>query len=584
MEKTFLKLTSLTVVLLILLSVFAGCGGNQGKATEGSTASQTSQKVESTSNDQSSLPLLEYSAFVMRSGGEKLVNNSNDIVTPYIEKKFNIKVKDVVFENPSIGFKERFNQFVAANNIPDVIFQGKDFADYAVATGKFADLTDYVKDMPNYNKYFDWKYKGRFLNDGKQYQLACVEVNLNDPKYASDPYNLGLPQWALWAREDILAKLGYKFTSIDDLQKAGKKPTLEDLKIEPAIDTPEKFVELLKKIKALNLKVGDKAVIPLSTTTWSQFHMGTMFDFGHWRIDSKGEVNGWLGTPDAKEWYKVMNTMYKDGLLDKDYMSQKEDQLQEKIATGRVAVGMYIPDVSAARTNMAKVNPDAKIRYIPWPKKDPKLGFFDIYESGFERCIIKKDFKDIKRLTQYFDWFFSDEGLDLLTWGPESAGLWEKKDGKKVFKDKAIEDTFLKGEKGKKGSDYYGLYDWTSQVFPFPNKAAMTVPRLLIGNPLSYQRSYAPQLDIFTYSKSLCGSNGVDYAGGASYGDGGVNTSAVPSYFWGKFQNDKVAKILAAKTDADFEKAWKDEYDAFAKETKFDQAKADMVKWFKDNK
>ena len=51
--------------------------------------------------------------------------------------------------------------------------------------------------------------------------------------------------------------------------------------ITPAIDTPEAFRELLEKIQALNIKVGDSDLISLqlhrlvSSSMW-----GSMFDFG----------------------------------------------------------------------------------------------------------------------------------------------------------------------------------------------------------------------------------------------------------------------------------------------------------------
>ncbi len=58
------------------------------------------------------------------------------------------------------------------------------------------------------------------------------------------------------------------------------------------------------------------------------------------------------------------------------------------------------------------------------------------------------------------DWIF-------FTWGPEGTGVWEADaDGVKKFVDKETEEACLKGTTGKKGADYYGLYDWTGVYFP----------------------------------------------------------------------------------------------------------------------
>jgi putative aldouronate transport system substrate-binding protein len=535
----------------------------------------------------STQPLFTYTAFPRMPESEKYINNPHDVVTPYVESLFNIKVSDVIIASNTIQFKQRYNQMAAADDVPDVITSGKADTDYAVASGLYADLTDYIKGMKNYNKYFDQKYLPMYLNDGRQYQISDIELNLNDPKYDADPYNLGAPNWCLWAREDILAKCGYKFTPMADIQKkaaaTGKKPLIGDYAITPAIDTPAKFVALLRKIKALNLKVGDKAVIPLSVTSWQQFHLGCQFAFGHWHKYDDGTIAGFLESPGTKDWYKDLWTINHEGLIDPDWLVQKEEQLQEKASAGLVAVGMYLSDIPAARANMLKVNPAYQIRYIPWPKTDPNTGFFDVYAGGFERTVISKKVKDIARLTQYFDWFFSDEGLNILTWGPPNTGVWKMDGSKKIFADKSVEQDMLTGAKGKKGADYYGLYDYTSYILPYLSKAGLCAAKLMVGNPMTYLKSYPVNIDAFTYARSLFGRNGMDYSGKGTYGDGGDNDSAWQNYFWGKWQNDRVAKLMQAGSDAEFSTVFDQQRALWQDEGKWDGAHADMVKWFAQN-
>jgi len=276
--------------------------------------------------------------------------------------------------------------------------------------------------------------------------------------------------------------------------------------------------------------------------------------------------------------------MYREGLIDNDFIGQKDDQLQQKVASGRVACGMYVPDLVGAENAIKQVVPNASIRYITWPKETPGYGAFDLNEGGFWRLIIKKDFKDIKRLTEYFDWMYSDEGFDILTWGPESAGLWEIKDGKKVFKDKEVEQDCLSGVLGKKGADYYGLYNCkTDSSFAFMSKAAICAPVISGYNPKSYTRSYPPVIDIQAVNMSLCGINGVDYSGRYSYGDGGLNAEATASWYWSKFVSDKMAKLLISKSDDDYDRIWDELYKESLKDGKYVEAKADMEKWFKEN-
>lgn len=585
MKTKVVRCCTLLMVVIMLMSTVMGCAGSP---TPPASTTEVPAQTEAiaTETEAAKQPMLEYSFAFYDASGSKWVDNPNDVVTPFVEQKFNIRVKNVILPTTQ-SFKERLNQWIAARDLPDVIVTGKDEADYAVKTGQFADLTEYVKDMPNYNKYFEQKYWPRFMNDGKLYVIPNVMVNPTVAPYNDDPYHAGDPGWAMWVREDILAKAGYTFTLLAEInkktQETGKKATLEDLKITPAIDTPEAFYTFLKKVKELNLNVDGRPIIPLSITSWQQFHIGSMFDFGHWRIDEQNDVEGWLGAPGAKPYYQFLNKLYNEELIDKDFVIQKDEQLQEKVASGRVAMGMNVPDLAAAMDSMKKANPDATIRYIPWPKETPGKGFYDIYQGGGWRYLIRKDFSDIKRLTQYFDWFYSDEGLDLITWGPESAGLWEMKDGKKVFKDTAVEKDMLNGVHGNKGADFYGLYDPTEVRNVFWSKAVMATPFLANYNPKSFMRSYPPNLDILLIDRALSAANGYDYEGIASAGDSGENSNATSGFFWSTFQGGDVAQLLTPKTTEEFDAAWDAIYKAFLVDGKYEAAKADMQKWFATN-
>lgn len=580
-EKNMLKQVSSLILIISLIFVSACTKTTQENAAAPNASEQPA------ANTQPKQEVIEYTIYNDNFRTLKLAPEATDVVTPYVEQKFGLKVKQFL-PLSDLSFKEKFNAWVATDTIPDVLVLGKESADYAASTGKFADLTDYIEEMPNYNKWFPSQFWPRFMNDGKKYQLAVVSVSGNEPKLKDDPYFSGVANWAPWVREDLLAKAGYKFKKLADIKKEktdlGIKATEADFALDPPIKTPDDYFNLLKKIKELNLKVGDKSVIPFSSSNWSQFHIGTMFDFGHWSLGADGQVDGWLGSKEAKDYYKFLNKMYNENIIDKDFVIQKDDQLQSKIASGLVASGMYVPDIKAARQSLTAMNPDAQIRFIPWPKQAANKGVFDIYEGGFWRVLIKKDFKDVKRMVQFLDWSLSDEGMDILTWGPESAGLWEMKDGKKVFKDKAVEDDVLNGTLGKKGSDYYGLYTVNNQEPAFYSKAAAA--GLSWGtkyNPQSFVRSYSPKQDVYILNQAIASVAGVNTDGTASYGDGTDLTSGVNSYFWSKFQNLDVAKVLVPKTPQEFDSVWDSYINAYKKEVKYDQARDAMMKWFKDN-
>lgn len=525
------------------------------------------------------------------------LDNPNDVVTPYVEDLFKIRIKEVIQGGlTTIGFKERLATYIASNNMPDVIIAGNDNCAYAVGTGYYGDgYEDLIEnEMPNLNARFDSQFWPRYMNEGRKTQIPLTIVDTRDEPYVSDPYTVPLGQWALWVREDLLSKCGYTFTPIKEISAAtteqGIMPSVDDFAITPAIATPEDFQSLLQKIADLNISVGDAKLTPFSSIDWSQFHVGSMFDFGHWRIADNGDVGGFLGeSTGAKQFYQYLNGLYQGGLIDPDFIVQTSDQLQQKISAGRVGAGMYIPDMTSAQTALYQtVGDDASIRFITWPKEDDSgLGAYDIYEGGFWRIIIRSDLsrEQKERIIKYFDWFYSDEGMDICSWGPESAGLWALDDnGNKYFVDEQVRYDMLNHVSGGKGADYYGLYDSSMNTyFKYFSKVGACAPYMVNYNPFDPARSAAPNLSIMMVNRMLVSLGGYDMSGRYAYGDGSDTVAAVSSWYWSKFIAEAVAPLLTATTEDEFNTAWDDMYEDFVDDTDYPEAVEMMQDWFAAN-
>lgn len=516
--------------------------------------------------------------------GEKASKNANDIVTPYVEKMFNMKF-DVFMMPQDMGMKEYYALNKASGTLPDAMMGDRQGSQVLAHTGDFMDLTDSMDKIPSYRRWVEETTFRRWLTDGRQIALPQPYANGNDPELQGNIYYDGFNVWPLLIREDILTKLGYKLTPFADIAKEttdkGVWPTFDQLAIEPAIDTPEKFDEFLKKVKAENIMVGDKPLTPLSSIYWSVFHLSSMMDNGHWRINDAGEVDGMLGLPGAHPYYKMWSEWYRNDLVDKDYVTQKDDQLQEKWSTGRVATGLYVPNLSAARQALMANDPAAMIRPVAWPKQDQRYGFFDLFETGFWTVVFNKDIKEFERVLELVEWLNSDEGIDVQTWGPKEAGLYVEKEGKKYWKDEETRKNIMENVNDTKNAEYYGLFNpvggsFTSRVFnamPMVTAPIKTDPRF----------NYEPKLNIFDVVPRVLGKNvnmGYNTDGRACYGDGGENTTAVSDYFWSKFTQGDIAKILTSKDDAEFEAGWEEIQNSWATDAQYPAAKEDMTKWF----
>ena len=567
------KMVGLALASVLFLTSACGSGGG------GQTAEGGSDKQEK----------IEYDILISYSTAATTLDNPNDVVTPYVEAKFNIEVGEITQAATSdIPFQEMLAARIAAGNEPDVIIAGNENIAYAVSTGKYGDgLEECIDKMDNLNKWMEQDMWPRFMIDGKKVQIPCVVVNTTKEEYTADPYNVPFNTWALWTREDLLKACGYEFKTLKQIDEEyiskGEIPPQDAYDITPAIDTPEKLAEYLQKVKDLGLKVGDRDLVPMSLISWSQFHVGTMYNFGHWSKDDTGDVNGFLGCAGTKDYYQWLNGIYNDGLLDPDFLIQKDDQLQQKVASGLVGVGMMVPDMSTAQDTLLAQNPEAVIRYIPWPKAEGYTGSFDVYESGFWRVTVANDFKYKDRLCEMWDWMLSDEGLDILTWGPEGTGVWEMdENGVKKFVDKETEDACLSGTTGKKGADYYGLYDWTGVYFPFMSTIGICSPQLNAYNPKSYTRSYDPNIDAQLVNKSYSCANGYNWDGTASYGDGSPEVAEVNNYYWADWSGTDCADVITVPKDQ-FEGVYEKAIEKFYDKSKYETAKQRMEEWFKEN-
>jgi len=247
-------------------------------------------------------------------------------------------------------------------------------------------------------------------------------------------------------------------------------------------------------------------------------------------------------------------------------------------------MGMYIPSVQDAQTALyQEVSDDAVIRYIEWPKQQEGVGAFDIFENGFWRLIIRDDYPDKDRLTQYFDWFYSEEGQDILTWGPDDAGLWEYRDGVKRFVDPKVEEDCLNGVTGGRGADYWGLYTITSgSYFPYLSRAGICAPYTTV-NYADYRRSFPPKLDSLVMNRAAVSLGGYDRSSRYGYGDGSEIVSKTSSYYWSRFIGEDVDKLLGAKRDAEFDALWEEAYNRFVEETNYAEARRIMAGWFSQN-
>ncbi len=565
------------LVLLVLAMVFVfSCGEKSSGGGSGDDIVELTITV---------LPTYEL-------GVMKQLENPDNVIVPYIEERFGLRVKEIMKVPPDMVYPQAIAMWTAAGMAPDLMQCGAEDFGAMVSSGAFTPLDSYLENMPNYEKYLPREYWSREVGeDGKVYAFY------NQPGHAwpqpepaaDDVVTMSMNHRALWVREDVLDAIGYSYTPVMELKKEtidkGIRPTAEQLAISPSINTPEDFLEFLRKIKAANLKAIDGSdVIPMSLVSWETWHLGVMFDWGYWRINEAGEVDGYLGLPGTRDYMEWLWTAYQEGLIDPDYLVHKSVQLQEKIATAKVAVGEYVPDALGTFAQLEQNKPEAIRHFIPFPKQSPDYGFYDTYTPhSYHRTLINKDLpEDVRlRIAEFVDWLYTDEAMEIMAWGPEDAGLYEVVDGKRRFVDPQVEEDILSGATEGEGVYKWGLYDSVIDSPSDPLANALG-PRKIYP---SVFHEYGQTGNYMALISSIVGSEPSNLPLGTKLqvanSDQSEVVQGVADWYWGIFPQTYLPQLLKAEDEAQFEERYAQMMDAFYRETSYEQAKANMVEYFK---
>lgn len=593
MKKSRLLCTLLSIAMIA--SIFAGCSGDSSES-KSDTGSGSESSAGASGDEVVNLELT-----VFRQSGDPYVEPKEDLVGQAIEKnsKYRVKLKEVFFEK-SGNWTEEYNLFAAANNFPDVCVYPSSGVDTVSKYKKFFhDLSPYVTDeakTPNMHKYHTQELmdvvttysdiEGNII--GFPIDLSTPDFSRTDMQEKYNDYfqNIRSGGSKFYFREDILKKLGYSFTPVNDLiatvDKEQRYLQMDELKLDPPVETVAQFEELLRKIKDAGLENHEGApVVPLSGDSLT-FNLGGTYAFDFFRKLPDGTITSYWDSPYAKEYCKTVNTWYRDGLYDSDVFLMKNDQKAQKISNGEVAGFLDVGSFDQIQENLLKNNPEAFLRPIPMVRLNDELPQYieNVAAGSGQSVVVNKNYKKLDELMGYLDWLYSDEAQDMALWGDGEGVIWEEKDGKKTFIDPLLYESALdpwaKLETADgKSAQYYGL--------------AGTSPYTLIFNGNKWMNPYYYKYSVET---PLIGKYEVKRAAGEAVRDvtskhsvsspRGETAARANNYFWAQGW-DAMAKIVLSEDDAAFESNYTEVYNAFMKEVgDMEQLRKDMADSFRE--
>lgn len=366
-----------------------------------------------------------------------------DPVAQAITKATGVKLK---VEYGISSDDQKIALMIAEQDYPDMIF-AKDQGASLVDAGAMIDLTELIEKYgPNIKKmYGDEFNKLKYsMDDPSIYFLSSYSVG-------GTIYQTDGPMQMQW---DVLKENNYEYPkSLEAYEKMLK----DYIATNPTTDDGLETI-------GLTLSAADwRWMITLGNPGY--FITGGTQDNGQWHVDENYNAQYHFFRPEEKEYYRWLNKMYNEGVLDSEFATQTHEDYVSKIASGRVLSLMdAIWDYSDAE-KILKADGKLGKTYAGLPftsKEDMKCGTLSykglITGSGIG---ISTSCKDPIAAIKFLDFMCSEEGNVLRNWGIKDVNYFVDDKGIRYRTEEEIQKADTDKDYGKKTGVGFHIY-------PFP--------------------------------------------------------------------------------------------------------------------
>ena len=160
-------------------------------------------------------------------------------------------------------------------------------------------------------------------------------------------------------------------------------------------------------------------------------------DDGQWFVDNESLIAEYkFLNKEMPAFYKWLNRIYHEGLLDIESFTQKEDVWQSKVKEGRVLSTSYpLWGLTNLKNYLAENGMEERtFAYLPVTAgkkyKDPSLKDYGF--SGGWGIAVSKSCKDPEKSFKFLDYMCSEEAQIILNWGIENVTYYKDEFGKRV--------------------------------------------------------------------------------------------------------------------------------------------------------
>jgi len=311
----------------------------------------------------------------------------------------------------STSMDEKLNLMLASGDYPAIITNmTNEMADKFIAQGKALDLTEALE---QYGDNITRRY-GDYLNmlkseDGKIYKLATL--------YG---YNPNVAGYDFGIRYDYWEELGES----------------------KMYETPEGYYEALKKVLENHpTNANGQTTYGASSTNKGQNFLKAMlaaygFITDYKYDESTGDMVHWLNTEDGLEISMLVNKMYREGLIDPDFLSTDYETLMTKMQSEQILGNFgtwwygwtgghqFWATQEAESYTIEKRFANVSVHAEGLTMEDTTL--LTANYLGSYRCIITDKCTDLGMVMRYLNWENSELGNFIAGWGaPDEDNVWD---------------------------------------------------------------------------------------------------------------------------------------------------------------
>lgn len=398
--------------------VLSGCGGSSSSASSSASSAAGSSAASVPTGE------IVYPTYPLADGTKTISVYMRDASSGAIGNWGNIKAFQaaadklgvtIEFIHPAVGSEsDQFNLMIASGTYPDVI------------------LWDYSSSAMSLDQLVD----------------SGVLINMNDLIHTYAPNYLAVLDKYEEFRKEATSNSGdyLALFSFSDRPPLSSGPAIRaDLLQEYGLDVPvtvDDWTNVLTVMKEKGHEYPLTAGQNRDGSVWFELLLPTYSTSNDFCMDpDSGEIVFGPATENYRAYLTKLNEWYQAGLIDPEFMSNDGTNMNAKLTDGRCVAGNLMLSYHIANiTNAAReTNPSFAFTGCPWPvlkKGDPAHYFVNggLYYSG-NQAAISSACADPVMATQVLDYFYSEEGNDLLCWGIEGESYQVNEDGTKTFTD-----------------------------------------------------------------------------------------------------------------------------------------------------